>query len=128
MVLKYLFLVSVLLYTVGILKAQPLYNPLMFEWKHPNEEILVKFFKNANDQTLYLKIVKDNTKKPKIGAVVAKCLKYNVVDSTYYGIMTPPDVNLNLNASINFPSKNTMRIVAKKGFIKKTINFQRVDK
>jgi hypothetical protein len=58
--------------------------------------------------------------------VLVKNLKYDEVTKTFKGMMTPPDANLELSATVTMVSNDKLKIVAKKLVMSKTINLIRL--
>jgi hypothetical protein len=58
--------------------------------------------------------------------VLLKKLKYDEASKTFRGMMSPPDANVELNATVTMISSNKLKIVAKKLVMSKTIYLIRV--
>lgn len=86
---------------------------------------LIEFYTDDNDEIVGLGINKSTSKQT--GKKIFEKLTYQGDSDTYTGIMTPPEKDISINATIYYVNENKIKIVGKKMLFKKTIILERVE-
>jgi hypothetical protein len=101
-------------------------HDIIGKWKGEDKPDMQSEFYLAKDGLYYGKIIKDTENKGTLGRIILKKFKYNVKTNSFKGTMSPPDRDMELDATITFESNDKLKIVAKKFIISKTIYFIRI--
>lgn len=72
------------------------------------------------------KVVKNETEPDKVASLILSDLQFNSSNSTYTGKMTPPGLGFSLDAEVILIHTDTIKIVARKSIVSKTILFVRL--
>lgn len=96
------------------------------QWKDEKEPDRQMEFYLDKDGLYYAKIINSKNKEMINGQVLVKKLKYDEVSKTFRGFMSPPDANLELNATVTIVTNDKLKIVAKKLVMSKTIHLVRL--
>ena len=122
---KRFMLTTALLLSLLAVRAQTA-STIVGQWKDEKEPDRQMEFYLDNDGLYYAKAIHSKTKDVTNGQVLVKKLKYDAVAKTFKGTMSPPDSNLELNATITFQSNDRIKLVAKKSFLTKTLHLVRL--
>jgi hypothetical protein len=96
------------------------------KWKGKDEPSRqTEFYQNKNG-SFSGKIINDTSKSPKNGFLIFKELKYDDRSHTFIGKMTPPDKNIEIDATVSFIGKDELLIVGKMLLFTKTTTFLRI--
>ena len=101
-------------------------SAILGQWKDDKEPDRQMEFYLDKDGLYYAKIINSKKKEMINRQVLVKNLKYDEVTKTFKGMMTPPDANLELSATVTMVSNDKLKIVAKKLVMSKTINLIRL--
>jgi hypothetical protein len=93
------------------------------EAKHDRE---IEFYL-SKDGLYYGKTIGTGTKKSDKGHLLLRKLVYVSEEKVFRGIMSPPDRNAEINATLSFSTPNRLKVVGHKMFMTKTIYFIRAN-
>jgi hypothetical protein len=96
------------------------------QWQDQKEPDRQMEFYLDKDGLYYAKIINSKKKEMMNGQVLLKKLKYDQISKTFKGTMSPPDANLELNATVTIVTNDKLKIVAKKLVMSKTIQLIRI--
>jgi hypothetical protein len=121
---------KLLLTAVVLLSALAMYAQtapaIMGHWrdeKEPHRQM--EFFLDANG-LYHAKTINSKDKDMINGQVLLKNLKYDEYTRAFKGLMSPPDANLELDATVIMINNNRLKISAKKWMMSKTIYLIRI--
>ncbi len=117
-------LVALLLFTVSITAQTE--STIIGKWKGEDKPDMQSEFYLDKDGFYYGKVIKDTDNKGTLGRIILKKFKYNSKTNSFSGKMSPPDRDMELDATITFESNDKLKIVAKKFIMTKTIYFIRI--
>jgi hypothetical protein len=101
-------------------------SSIVGQWKDEKEpDRQMEFYQDKNG-LYYAKTINSKKKEMVNGQVLVKKLKYDEASKTFKGTMSPPDANLELNATVTIVTNDKLKIVAKKLVISKTIHLIRI--
>lgn len=83
----------------------------------------IEFYKTDGDN--YFGKIIQSKQEDKVGSVPFKAYQYNFEKNTYKGTISPASIPFDLSGEITFIDQNTIKIVGKKAFIKKTFILKR---
>ncbi len=101
-------------------------STIIGQWKDEKEPDRQMEFYLDKDGLYYAKTINSKKKEMINGQVLIKKLKYDEASKTFKGIMSPPDANLELNATVTIVTDEKLKIVAKKLVMSKTIHLVRI--
>lgn len=101
-------------------------SAIIGQWKDEKEPERQMEFYLDKDGLYYAKTINSKKKEMVNGQVLVKKLKYDEASKTFKGTMSPPDANLELNATVTIMSNDKLKIVAKKLVMSKTIYLVRL--
>ena len=101
-------------------------NDITGKWKTEDHIKMQAEIYLGTDGLYYGKIIQDQDNPKTIGKIILKKLKYDNKSATYKGLMSPPDKDAELNATLSLENENKIKIVARKLILSKTIYFTRV--
>jgi hypothetical protein len=101
-------------------------STIIGKWKGEDKPNLQSEFYLGKDGLYCGKIIKDTENKGTLGRIILKKFKFDPKTSSFKGRMSPPDRDIELDATITFESKDKLKIVAKKFIMTKTIYFIRI--
>ncbi|MFM9838298.1 MAG: hypothetical protein ACKVOQ_08550 [Cyclobacteriaceae bacterium] len=101
-------------------------SSIVGQWKDEKEPDRQMEFYQDKDGLYYAKTINSKKKEMVNGQVLVKKLKYDEASKTFKGTMSPPDANLELNATVTIVSNDKLKIVAKKLVMSKTIHLIRI--
>jgi hypothetical protein len=96
------------------------------QWRDEKEVDRQMEFYLDKDGLYYAKTINSKKKEMINGQVLVKKLKYDEASKTFKGTMSPPDANLELNATVTIVTNDKLKIVAKKLVMSKTIHLVRI--
>ena len=99
---------------------------LIGKWKGVEEPSRQTEFFAGTDGFYYARIINDKSKKSADGHLLLKKLKYDEQAHTFKGLMSPPDMNMEINAEITFEGKDKLKVTGKKLIMTKTFHFVRI--
>jgi hypothetical protein len=117
-------LVALVLFTISV-SAQT-ESTIIGKWKGDEKPDMQSEFYLDKDGLYYGKIIKDVENKGTLGRIILKKFKYDAKTNAFKGKMSPPDRDMELDATITFVNNDKLKIVAKKFIITKTIYFIRI--
>jgi uncharacterized protein (DUF2147 family) len=124
---KYILLMSSVL-ALSAVFAQQSPNAIVGRWKGEEEgKPLQMEIYLAADGKYYGKVVNDDNKKSKNGAIVVKQLSYIPKSNTYKGSMQPPEAAMTFNITLSLENNDRIRIVARRFLISKTMYLSRIN-
>lgn len=94
-------------------------NDIVGKWqdeKEPTKQLEIYL---AKDGLYYGKLIST-------GKTILNSVTYNDTKKSFIGIMTPPEFNTTVNATITFENKNKLKLIGKKFIMSKTIYFVRI--
>jgi uncharacterized protein (DUF2147 family) len=101
-------------------------STIIGQWKDEKEPDRQMEFYLDKDGFYYAKTINSKKKEMVNGQVLVKKLKYDEALKTFKGTMSPPDANLELNATVTIVTNDKLKIVAKKLVMSKTIQLIRI--
>jgi hypothetical protein len=101
-------------------------SAIIGQWKDEKETDRHMEFYLDKDGLYYAKTINSKKKEMINGQVLIKKLKYDEISMTFKGTMSPPDANLELNATVTIVTNDKLKIVAKKLVMSKTIHLIRI--
>lgn len=122
---KRVILTTALLLSLLAARAQTA-SAIEGQWKDEKDPDRQMEFYLDKDGLYYAKVIHSKKKDVTNGQVLVKKLKYDEATQTFKGFMSPPDSNLELNATITFLAKDKIKIVAKKAILTKTLHLVRI--
>lgn len=111
-----LLIAVLLLFSTGIFAQSA--NDIVGKWKAEDDSAKLVEIYLATDGFYYGKA--NNPKQAGYEKTMMNKLQYDPASKTYKGSMTPADMNMTLNVTINSVSKTRLKIVAKKFMMSKT--------
>jgi hypothetical protein len=124
--IKRIILTTAALLCMLALRAQTA-STIIGQWKDEKEPDRQMEFYLEKDGLYYAKTINSKKKELVNGQVLVKKLKYDEASKTFKGTMSPPDANLELNATVTIVSNDKLKIVAKKLVMSKTIHLVRLN-
>ncbi|MCE2996933.1 MAG: hypothetical protein ACK5RG_09545 [Cyclobacteriaceae bacterium] len=122
---KQIILTAVMLISFLAVRAQTA-STIVGQWKDEKEPERQMEFYLDKDGLYYAKVVNSKKKDIANGQVLVKKLQYDESTQTFKGMMSPPDANLELKATVSFLATDKLKIVAKKAFLTKTLILVRI--
>jgi hypothetical protein len=116
-------LVAALFFSVTI-SAQTA-NTLLGKWKGADEPQRELEIYRATDGLYYGKLIYEGGKTEHIGKLILKKMSYTESSNSFKGTMSPPDMNMEMDATISFISNDKIKVHVKKLLMSKTIYFVR---
>lgn len=101
-------------------------SAIIGQWQDEKEPDRQMEFYLDKDGLYYAKTINSKRKEMINGQVLVKKLKFDEVSKTFKGTMSPPDANLELNATMTIVTNDKLKIVAKKLVMSKTIQLIRI--
>jgi hypothetical protein len=101
-------------------------SAIIGQWKDEKEPDRQMEFYLDKDGLYYAKTINSKKKEMANGQVLIKKLKYDEASKIFKGTMSPPDANLELNATVTIVANDKLKIVAKKLVMSKTIHLIRI--
>jgi hypothetical protein len=96
------------------------------KWQAENDANRQSEIYLAKDGFYYGKLIAEKGKTENLGKLILKKLKYDSATQTFKGTMSPPDRNMELEATVSFVGKDKLKIVARKFLMSKTVYFVRI--
>lgn len=121
---KYLVLMLGLLAAAQIRAQSP--NEIIGKWNNKEDKHGLMEFYQAEDGLYYGRMINADGGEAKNGKVVLRKLRYNSESKTFTGLISPPDFNIELNATLSWIEKDALLVVAKNMFKTKKIRFDRI--
>jgi hypothetical protein len=122
---KRTILTTALLLCMLAVRAQTA-SAIIGQWRDEKETDRQMEFYQDKDGLYYAKTINSKKKEMTNGQVLVKKLKYDEISKTFKGTMSPPDANLELNATVTIVTNDKLKIVAKKLVMSKTIHLIRI--
>ncbi len=123
--LKRVILTTALLLSLLAVRAQTAAT-IAGQWKDEKDPDRQMEFYLDKDGLYYAKVIHSKKKDVTNGQVLVKKLQYDESTHTFKGIMSPPDANLELKATVSFVTTDKLKIVAKKAILTKTLVLVRI--
>ncbi len=123
--LKRVILTTALLLSLLAVRAQTAAT-IVGQWKDEKDPDRQMEFYLDKDGLYYAKVIHSKKKDVANGQVLVKKLQYDESTQTFKGIMSPPDANLELKATVSFVTTDKLKIVAKKAILTKTLVLVRI--
>lgn len=121
---KYLVLMLGLLAAAQIRAQSP--NEITGKWNNKEDKHGLMEFYQGEDGLYYGRMINADGGEAKLGKVVLRKLRYNSESKTFTGLISPPDFNIELNATLSWIDKDALLVVAKNMFKTKKIRFDRI--
>jgi len=116
---------SMLLFLSLGLNAQPA-NSIIGKWRNAESNSFVVEIYLSGDGCYYGKIFDDKKVAVNKGKTILKKLSYLSSEKRFSGSMSPPDKDIELEASIRFITPDKLELKASKLFITKTFQLNRI--
>jgi hypothetical protein len=99
---------------------------ILGQWKNMEEPDRQMEFILGNDGKYQAHIIHDTDDASHHGKVVLKDLQYDAKTKSFKGLMSPPDADMELTATVFFEGPDKLKIVAKKFIMTKTIHLEKL--
>lgn len=125
LVKRHLLMLLLVLVMVVVARAQSP-KEIIGQWKDNEEPKRVAEFYLGDDGLYYARIIRDEEDDANKGKILIKKLKYDEQSKSYKGFVSPPDIDVEINATVTWINKDTLLVVAKNFFKTKKIQFSRI--
>jgi uncharacterized protein (DUF2147 family) len=119
MTAKIKIVLATILFSISI-SAQTEKN-ILGKWKGEDKQGMGSEFYLEKDGLYYGKIINDEENKGALGKTIFKKLKYDPKSKSFKGTMSPPDRDMEINATITFEGNEKLKVVAKKFMMTKIV-------
>jgi hypothetical protein len=101
-------------------------SSIIGQWKDEKETDRQMEFFLDKDGLYYSKAINNKSKESINGHVLVRKLQFDKTTKTFEGIMSPPDSDMDMNATISFIHKDKLKVVVKKFLMTKTMYLTRI--
>lgn len=99
---------------------------LLGKWKGEDKPNNHTEFFQEKDGLYYGKLIFEGVEKKNIGKILFKKMTYNTAKKEFKGWMSPPEGDMEIDASLTFISPDKLKIVVRKFLMSKTIYLIRI--